>query len=140
MKYKCCGRITTLVILVSFLTGFPVFGEPSIAPPKNSTESGMRLFSESEVDLRRDDITTAAVEAIEQAAAEAAKAAAIAGIEREGILVQERAAAVREANHWKTEFKTAKGRGVKNMVITGVVCLLGGLAIGIGGGLLLGGR
>ena len=35
----------------------------------------MRLFSEFEVDLLIDDITTAAVDAIEQAAAEAAKAA-----------------------------------------------------------------
>lgn len=140
MRYKYCGRITALVILVSFLTGFPVFGEPSIVQPKNSTENGMRLFSEFEVDLLIDDITTAAVEAIEQAAAEAAKAAVIAGIEREGVLVQERAAAVREAIHWKTEYKTAKGRGIRNMVITGVVCLLGGLAIGISGGLLLGRR
>jgi hypothetical protein len=100
----------------------------------------MRLFSESEVDLLIDDLTGAAVEAIEQAAAEAAKAAAVAGSEREGVLVQERAAALREAKYWKTESRAAKGRGVKNMVITGVVCLLGGLAIGIGGGLMLGGR
>ncbi|GHV80636.1 hypothetical protein AGMMS49944_24270 [Spirochaetia bacterium] len=100
----------------------------------------MRLFSEFEVDLLIDDITTAAVEAIEQAAAEAAKAAAIAGIEREAVLLRDRAAAVREANHWKTEYKMVKGRGVRNMVITGVVCLLGGLAIGIGGGLILGRR
>jgi hypothetical protein len=140
MRYKYCGRITASVILVSFLTAFPVYGEQPIVLPKNLTESGTRLFSEFEVDLLIDDLTGAAVEAIEQAAAEAAKAAAVAGVEREGTLVQERAAALREAKHWKAEYSTAKGRGVKNMVITGVVCLLGGLAIGIGGGLILGGR
>jgi hypothetical protein len=112
MKYKYCGRITALVILMSFLMGFPVYGEQPITQPKNSTENVMRLYNEFEVDSLIDDLTGAAVEAIEQAAAEGAKAAAVAGIEREGTLVQERAAAVREAEHWKDEYRTAKGRGV----------------------------
>jgi hypothetical protein len=78
------------------------------------------------VDTLIEDLTTAAAEAIEKAAGEAAKAAALASLERE-------AAAVREAQRWQVEYRNAKKAGIKTAVLTGVICLLGGLAIGAGG-------
>jgi len=36
--------------------------------------------------------------------------------------------------------KEAKRVGIKNAIIAGAVCLLGGLAVGIGGTLIIGGR
>jgi hypothetical protein len=132
MNYKKCGRIIAIVILMSFLKP-PVYGEQPTAPPKDSTGSAMRQYSEFEVDTLIEDLTGAAMEAIEQAAAEAAKATTLAGIERE-------AAAIHEAQRWEREYRETKSRSIKIMVITGVVCLLGGLAIGAGGVLILGGR
>jgi regulator of protease activity HflC (stomatin/prohibitin superfamily) len=80
-----------------------------------------------------EDLTLAAEEAIERAAAEAAKAAALAGLERE-------AAAIREAQRWEREYSETRSRGIRNTVIVGAVCFLSGLAIGITGVLISGGR
>ena len=83
------------------------------------------------MDILIDDISFAAYEAIEQAAAEAARAAALAALNRE-------AAAIREAHKWRTEaekkemeVKAVKRTGVKNAVIAGAVCLFCGFAVGI---------
>jgi hypothetical protein len=70
-----------------------------------------------------DDISEAAELAIEQAAAEAAKAAAIASIQRE-------AAALAEAQRWHTEYGDVKKAGNRKAVIVGVICFVGGLAVG----------
>jgi anti-sigma factor RsiW len=70
-----------------------------------------------------DDLSEAAKAAIEKAAAETAKAAALASLERE-------AAAIREAQKWKGEAEAMKRAGIKNAVLTGVICFLGGLAVG----------
>jgi vacuolar-type H+-ATPase subunit D/Vma8 len=78
------------------------------------------------VDTLIDDLSEAAKEAIEQAAAEAAKAATLASLERE-------AAAIREAQRLQSENSRLKQSRVKIAVITGVVCFFGGLAIGAGG-------
>jgi len=101
------------------------------------SESGTRLYSDSEVETLIDEISQAALEAIEQAAGEAAKVAVLASIERE-------AAALREAQRWRLEaeirqetIKTTKKAGTKNAVITGLICFLGGLAVGIGGTLAI---
>jgi hypothetical protein len=72
-----------------------------------------------------EDLTVAAVEAIEQAAGDAAKAAALASVERE-------AAAVREAARLQDENSRLKQSRVKAAVITGAVCFFGGLAVGAG--------
>jgi anti-sigma factor RsiW len=93
----------------------------------------MRLYSDLEVDCLIDEVSEAAYEAIEQAAAEAARAAALAALERE-------ASAMREAQRWRLEAETAKRNGIRNAIITGAVCLLGGIAVGIGGTLIIGGR
>jgi hypothetical protein len=80
-----------------------------------------------------EELSEAAEQAIEQAAAEAAKATAIAAIQRE-------AAAWAEAQHWQKEYQIAKKAGVKKAVIAGVICFLGGLAVGAGTVAIIGGR
>jgi hypothetical protein len=99
----------------------------------------MRLYTDLEVDILIDDISQAAYEAIEQAAGEAAKAAILAGLERE-------TTAIREAQHWRLEAELrqktiteTKKAGVKNAVITGLVCFVSGLAVGAGGVIIIGG-
>jgi hypothetical protein len=103
-------------------------------------ESGTRLYSDLEVEFLIDEISAAALEAIEQAAGEAAKAAVLSVIERE-------VAALREAQRWRIQAEInalavteVKKAGIKNAVIAGMVCLLGGLVIGVGGTLIIGGR
>jgi hypothetical protein len=73
-----------------------------------------------------EDLTGAAHEAIEQAAAEAARAAALASLERE-------LAAVSEAQRLQSENSRLKQSRVKTAVVTGAVCFFGGLALGAGG-------
>jgi hypothetical protein len=100
----------------------------------------MRLYSDLEVDLLIDAISEAALEAIEQAAGEAAKAAMLAGIERE-------AAALHEAQRWRVQadinamaITEEKKAGVKNAIIAGAICLVSGFFVGVGGTLIIGGR
>jgi hypothetical protein len=93
----------------------------------------MKRYSELEVDTLIEDLTGAAHEAIEKAAAEAARAAALASLERE-------LAAVSEAQRLQGENSRLKQSRVKTAVVTGVICLFGGLAIGAGGVLIIGGR
>ena len=106
----------------------------------NLSENETRLYNDLEVNELINEISEAALEAIEQAAGEAAKAAVLASIERE-------AAALREAQRWRIEAELkqqaiteTKKAGTKNAIITGLVCLLVGLAIGIGGTLIIGGK
>jgi len=85
-------------------------------------------------------LTEAAIEAIERAAVEAARAAVLASVEREATLLQEKAAAIREASRWRNEAETAKKDMRKIGFYTMVIGLLGGVAFGIGGAYLFGGR
>jgi hypothetical protein len=99
-------------------------------PGKNAEH----FYTDYEVDALIEELTGAAHEAIELAAAEAARAAALASLERE-------AAAVREAQRLRGENSRLQQSRVKIAVVTGVVCFFGGLAIGAGGlALLQGGR
>jgi hypothetical protein len=93
----------------------------------------MKRYSELEVDTLIEDLTGAAHEAIEQAAAEAAKSVALASLEHE-------AAVIREAQRLQGENGRLKQSRVKTAVITGVICFFGGLAVGAGGVLIIGGR
>ena len=111
------------------------------------TESGTRLYSDLEVDTLIDEISEAAYEAIDQAAAEAARAAALAALEREAAALREAARREAEAQRWRLEAERnlqaiteARRAGRKNAVIAGLVCFLGGLAVGITGTLIIGGR
>ena len=100
----------------------------------------MKRYSDSEIELLIDDLTVAAIEAIEKAAAEAAKAAALASIEREAALLQEKAAAMKEAQRWRNEAEAARKdnrRAGRFALIVGLLC---GLTVGISGAFLIGGR
>jgi hypothetical protein len=107
----------------------------------------MKLYTDLEIDLLIDEISEAALEAIEQAAAEGARAAALAMLEREAAAYREAAYKQAEALRWRTEAEIRqqalveiKKAGVKNAIITGAICLLGGLVFGVGGTLIIGGR
>jgi hypothetical protein len=100
----------------------------------------MKRYSDLEVDLLIEDISQAAYEAIEQAAGEAARAAFLASVERE-------AAALRDAERWRMEaeanllaIKAAKRNGFKNTIIGITLGIIGGLALGVGGTLIIGSR
>jgi hypothetical protein len=100
----------------------------------------MRFYSDSEVDLLIEEISSIALEAIERAATEAAKAAALAAIERE-------AAAMREAERWRRqaeinllEIQAVRSAGRKNFLLAALLGTLGGLVIGTAGTLIIGGR
>jgi hypothetical protein len=118
MNLKHYKRILAIVLLMSFWK-IPVYGEPQTAQTRNSEESGTKRYSELEVDTPIEDLTGAAHEAIEQAAAEAARAAALASLERE-------AAAMREAQRLQGENSRLKQSRVKTAIITGVICFFRG--------------
>ena len=108
-------------------------------------ESETRLYSDSEVITLIDEISAAAYEAIERAAAESAKAATLAGLEREAAILREVTLIQADAQFWRLQAQNnllgitaAKKAGVKNAIIAGAVCLFGGLIIGISGTLIIG--
>jgi hypothetical protein len=78
------------------------------------------------MDTLIEDLTTAAREAVEQAAAEAARAAVLASLERE-------AAAMAEAQRLHSENSRLRQSRIKTAVVTGLVCFLGGAALSAGG-------
>jgi regulator of protease activity HflC (stomatin/prohibitin superfamily) len=90
----------------------------------------MKRYSDYEINILIDELTEAALEAIEQAAGEAAKAAALAMLEREAAALQEAAYQQAEALRWRLQTEEMKKAGVKNVVISGLVCLAGGLIAG----------
>ena len=135
-KLRLCRKSLAIVILLSFLK-FPMFAEPPTEQEPNLNTSETRLYSDLEVQILIDEVSQAAFEAIEKVAGEAAKAATLASLERE-------AAALREAQRWRLEAELkqqviteTKKVGTKNAVITGLICFLGGLAVGIGGTLAI---
>ena len=138
-KLRPCEVFIISVILLNLLTTFPVFGEPLTEPPQTLSEEGTKRYSDLEVDclaeldLLIEDLTMAAREAIEKAAAEAARAAALAALERE-------AAAMMEARRWRLEAETAKKDGKKLAFYVGIIGLIGGFAFGIGASAIAGGR
>jgi hypothetical protein len=147
LRLKHYGKITAIVILLSFLTTFPVSAEPLTGQQQNLTGSGTRLYSEYEIDLLIDALTEAAHEEIQKVAAEAAKEAVLSVIEREAAAIREATLQQAEALRWRLEaelqlkaVKEAKRIGIKNAIITGAACLLSGLVIGVSGTIILGGR
>jgi len=122
-KLRLCARSTAIVILLSFLRT-PMFAEPLTELPPILKENETKRYSDLEVDQLIDEVSQAALKAIEQAAGEAAKAAVLASIERE-------ASALREAQRWRLEADIVKKTGIKTAVITGVICFVSGFATGI---------
>jgi hypothetical protein len=91
----------------------------------------MRFYTTSEIDLLIEELTEIALEAIELAASEAARAAILSMLERE-------VAALREVERWRLEaafnlqeFETAKRAGRKNTLLGVLLGVLGGLAVGV---------
>jgi hypothetical protein len=78
------------------------------------------------VDTLIEDLTGAVHEAIEQAAAKAARAVALASLDRE-------MAAMAEAQRLQSENSRLRQSRIKTAVVTGIVCFFGGLAVGAGG-------
>ena len=108
-------------------------------------ENETRRYSDSDLDLLIDEISAAAYEAIERAAAESAKASTLAGLEREAAILREVTLLQADAQFWRLQAETnllaisaVKKAGIKNAVIAGAVCLIGGLIFGVGGTLILG--
>ena len=97
----------------------------------------MRFYSDSEIDWLIDELSKAAKEAVEKAAAEAAKAATLAAVEREGAALREAAQREEVAFRWRMEAEAnmkgineAKRKGMKNAFLAGAICLIGGFVAG----------
>ena len=75
------------------------------------------------MDLLIDEISEVALEAIEQAAGEAAKAAVLSMVEREAVML-------RELQRWQGEAVKTKKAGLRNAVITGLALFAGGMVLG----------
>jgi hypothetical protein len=89
------------------------------------------------VDCLIGEISEAALEAIEQAAGEAAKAAVLSMIEREATMFQEVQHWRLEAEKLSQEITQTRGTGRKNTVLGIVLGILGGLAVGVTGTILM---
>ena len=144
-RLKNCGRIMLVVILMSLLSPFPVCAELPMEPTAILNENETRRYSVSDLDLLIDEISAAAYEAIEKAAAESAKAATLAGLEREAVILREVTLLQADAQFWRLQAENnllaiseVKKAGVKNAVIAGSLCLIGGLIFGITSTLILG--
>ena len=97
----------------------------------------MKRYSDYEIDLLIDDLTEAALEAIEQAAGEAAKAAVLSMVEREAEALQAELAMRRDMELWrmeaeayKQEIVKTKRNGIRNAIIVGLSCFIGGSILG----------
>ena len=73
-----------------------MYAEQPMMPQPTLSEGVMNYYSDSDIDWLIDEISKIVIESIDQAAAEAARAATLAAIERE-------AAAIHEAERWKRE-------------------------------------
>ena len=128
-RLKNCEKIIAVVLLMTFLK-FPMYAEPQTEQLPNSSENETKRYSDLEVRELIDEISEAALEAIEQAAGEAAKAAVLSVLEREAL-------ALREAEQWRIQadinalaFKEAKKQGVKNTIIGVLLGIVGGFFVG----------
>ena len=137
LRLRRYTKITALVLLMSFLK-FPMYAEQPTEHQTNLSESVMRFYSDLEVELLIDDLTVAVLEAIEQAAGEAARAAFIASLEREAAALREVANQQAEALRWRNEAEIIRRAGIKNTVLAAVIGILGGLAVGVAGTLIIG--
>jgi len=129
LKLRRYTKIIAIGLLMSCLK-FPMFAEPLTELPQSLSESETRYYSDLEVELLIDDLTVIALEAIEQAAGEAARAAFLQSLERE-------AAALHEAQHWRNETEILRKAGIRNNVLIGVICFVGGLVVGVVGTVLI---
>jgi len=103
---------------------FPMFAEQLTERQTSLSESETRYYTDSEIELLIDELTEAALEAINQAAGEAARAAFLSSLERE-------AEVLRENQQLRVETEMLRKAGFRNCVISGIVCFAGGLIAGL---------
>jgi hypothetical protein len=132
MNCEYYRKIIAIGTLTLFLTTTPVFAEPPMRESSGLSETGTRFYSEAELNQVIDEVSAAAVKEIEAAAAESAKAAAMAGLEKQ-------AAQLAEIARLEKQNGELKKSGVKNLVIVGLSCFVVGAALS-GGLILLAGR
>ena len=108
------------------------------------TENSTRYYTNSEIDLLIGEISEAAHDAIEKAAGEAARAAFLESVEREAMSLREAAYQQAEALRWKMEADVSKKEtkaaiktGRKNTIIGAAIGVFSGLALGMGGIMLI---
>ena len=97
----------------------------------NSSENEMKRYSDYEIEILTEDLTEAALEAIDRAAGEAAKAAVLEMLEREAAALREAAHQQAEALRWRLQAEAVKKSGIRNVIITGLCCLAGGMIAGL---------
>jgi hypothetical protein len=116
---------------------FPMYAEQPMEQQTNLSESETRYYTDLEVDLLIDDLTVIALEAIEQAAGEAARAAFLQSLEREAEAMREAARQQAEVFRLRNEAEILRRAGIRNNVLIGVLCFIGGLAVGVVGTVLI---
>ena len=124
-------RIISIVILLNFLIPFPMFAEPPTMPPTSSSVSETRLYTDSEIDLLIDELSEIALEVIEKAVGEAAKAAVLSMLEREAALLRENQRLWNEAEMQAQRNEQLRRSGIRNAVIAGLASFVGGLLVGL---------
>ncbi|GHU82727.1 hypothetical protein FACS189468_7240 [Spirochaetia bacterium] len=100
-----------------------MYGTPPIQTSENSENGGTRFYSDSEVTALIEEISEAAESVIEKAAAEGAKAAALASLDRE-------AAALAEVQRYRREVEAIRKQGNRKALIAGVICFFAGALAG----------
>jgi len=136
LRFLNYRKIITIVLLMNFLK-FPIFAEQPMEQQTNLSESETRYYTDLEVDLLIDDLTVIALEAIEQAAGEAARAAFLQSLEREAEAMREAAQQQAEVHRLRNEAEILRRAGIKNNVLIGVLCFVGGLVVGVVGTVLI---
>ena len=136
LKLRRYTKIIAIGLLMSFLK-FPMFAEPLTELPQSLNENEMRYYTDLEIDLLIDDLTAAALEAIEQAAGEAARAAFLQSLEREAEAMREAARQQAENLRLRSEAEILRKAGIRNNILIGVICFIGGLAVGVTGTILI---
>ena len=101
------------------------------------SEGGTRYYSDLEIELLIDELSEAALEAIEKAAGEAAKAAVLSMLDREAALLRETQRLRLEAEAYSQEITVTRRNGRKNTIIGVLVGVFSGLAVGVGGTILM---
>lgn len=96
-----------------------------------TSKNAEHFYTQDDIDFLVDTLSEAAYEAIELAAEEAARAAYLENLEREAQAVREAQRLIIENDLQKQVLSTAKRTGIKNAVITGIICFLSGFLLGM---------
>ena len=94
-------------------------------------ESETRLYTDLEIDLLIDELSEIALEVIEKAVGEAAKAAVLSMLDREAALLRENQRLWNEAEIQAQRNDQLRRSGIKNAVIAGLASFVGGFVVGL---------